>query len=609
MTPENTDTDVLVIGAGGAGMRGAIAAAQAGRRVTVVCKSLLGKAHTVMAEGGAAAALANVAGLDSWEAHFADTMKGGKLINNWRMAELHAKESPERILELERWGAVFDRTEDGLIHQRPFGAHTYPRLAHIGDRTGLELIRSLQDALVHTPGVEVHMEVTVVRLLLAAGRVVGALAYARADGRQTVFKLLKTDGRISGALAYRRADGSLLLYRCRALILASGGAGKMYRVTSNSWESTGDGTAMAYDAGAELRDMEMVQFHPTGMVWPAGVRGILVTEGVRGEGGVLRNKDGERFMERYDHERMELSSRDVVARAINSEVAAGRGSPHGGAFLDITHRSPDFIKRKLPSMYEQFLKLAKVDITKEPMEVAPTIHYYMGGVDVEAETGATTVPGLYAAGEVASGLHGANRLGGNSLSDLLVFGKRAGDAAAEFAGRQGKPRRIDKAQVEAATEFLMAPLTRPHGESPYKLQSELQEVCTQHAPIIRDEPSLREGLEKVLALKERAAEMGTGGATTRAFNPGWHSALDLHSMLINAEALFRSAIERKESRGAHARSDFPKLDPKWAQLNLMVQKGKNGEMTVTATENQPIPYELTEVITQSFQKYTPEEHE
>jgi succinate dehydrogenase / fumarate reductase flavoprotein subunit len=584
LTPENVETDVLVIGAGGAGMRGAIAAAQAGRRVTVVCKSLLGKAHTVMAEGGAAAALANVAGLDSWEAHFADTMKGGKLINNWRMAELHAKESPERILELERWGAVFDRTEDGLIHQRPFGAHTYPRLAHIGDRTGLELIRSLQDALVHTPGVEVHMEVTVVRLLLAAGRVVGALAYARADGR-------------------------LIVYSARAVLLATGGAGRIYRVTSNSWECTGDGTMLAYEAGARLRDCEMVQFHPTGMVWPPGVRGILVTEGVRGEGGVLRNKDGERFMERYDHERMELSSRDVVARAINSEVAADRGSPHGGAFLDITHRSPDYIKRKLPSMYEQFLKLAKVDITKEPMEVAPTIHYYMGGVDVEAETGATSVPGLYAAGEVASGLHGANRLGGNSLSDLLVFGKRAGDAAAEFAGRHVKAGRIDKAQVGAATEFLMAPLTRPHGESPYKLQSELQEICTQHAPIIRDEQSLREGLEKVLALKERAAEVGTGGVTTKAFNPGWHSALDLHSMLINAEALFRSAIERKESRGAHARSDFPKLDPKWAQLNLMVQNGTTGEMTVTAAENQPVPYELTEVISQSFQKYTPEEHE
>jgi succinate dehydrogenase / fumarate reductase flavoprotein subunit len=581
---ETVQTDVLVIGAGGAGMRGAIAAAQAGLRVTVVCKSLLGKAHTVMAEGGMAAALANVAGLDNWEAHFADTMKGGKLINNWRMAEIHAREAPARVLELERWGAVFDRTEEGTIHQRPFGAHTYPRLAHIGDRTGLELIRSLQDAMVYTPGVDVHMEVTVGRLLLSAGRVVGALAYARADGR-------------------------LVAYSARAVLLASGGAGRIYRVTSNSWESTGDGTMLAYEAGARLRDAEMVQFHPTGMVWPPGVRGILVTEGVRGEGGVLRNKEGERFMERYDHERMELSSRDVVARAINSEVLAGRGSPHGGAFLDITHRSPDFIKRKLPSMHEQFLKLAKVDITKQPMEVAPTIHYYMGGVDVEAETGATTVPGLFAAGEVASGLHGANRLGGNSLSDLLVFGKRAGDAAAEFAGKHPKAGRIDSKQLQAAADFVTAPLTRPHGENPYKLQSELQDVCTQHAPIIRDDENLRQGLAKVLDIKKRAADVGTGGSTTRAFNPGWHSALDLHSMLVNAEALFRSAIERKESRGAHARSDYTKLDPKWAQLNLMVQRGKDGEMAVTAVENQPIPYELTEVISQSFHKYTPEEHE
>ncbi len=581
---ETVQTDVLVIGAGGAGMRGAIAAAQAGVRVTVVCKSLLGKAHTVMAEGGMAAALANVAGLDNWEAHFADTMKGGKLINNWRMAEIHAREAPARVLELERWGAVFDRTEEGTIHQRPFGAHTYPRLAHIGDRTGLELIRSLQDAMVHTPGVDVHMEVTVGRLLLSAGRVVGALAYARADGR-------------------------LVAYSARAVLLASGGAGRIYRVTSNSWESTGDGTMLAYEAGARLRDAEMVQFHPTGMVWPPGVRGILVTEGVRGEGGVLRNKEGERFMERYDHERMELSSRDVVARAINSEVLAGRGSPHGGAFLDITHRSPDFIKRKLPSMHEQFLKLARVDITKEPMEVAPTIHYYMGGVDVEAETGATTVPGLFAAGEVASGLHGANRLGGNSLSDLLVFGKRAGDAAAEFARKHPRAGRIDPKQLQAAADFVTAPLTRLHGENPYKLQSELQDVCTQHAPIIRDDENLRQGLAKVLDIKERATAVGTGGSTTRAFNPGWHSALDLHSMLVNAEALFRSAIERKESRGAHARSDYPRLDPKWAQLNLMVQKGKNGEMTVTAVENEPISYELTEVISQSFQKYTPEEHE
>ncbi|MDQ6772468.1 MAG: FAD-binding protein [Candidatus Dormibacteraeota bacterium] len=562
-------------------MRGAIAAALAGHRTTVVCKSLLGKAHTVMAEGGMAAALANVANLDSWEAHFADTMKGGKLINNWRMALIHAREAPERVLELERWGAVFDRTDVGHIHQRPFGAHTYPRLAHIGDRTGLELIRSLQDVLVHTQNVDVHMETTVVRLLTADGRVAGALAYARADGR-------------------------LVVYRARAVLLASGGAGRIYRVTSNSWECTGDGTALAYEAGAQLQDCEMVQFHPTGMVWPPGVRGILVTEGVRGEGGLLRNKDGERFMERYDHERMELSSRDVVARAINSEVTAGRGSPHGGAFLDITHRPPEFIKRKLPSMHEQFLKLAHVDITKEPMEVAPTIHYFMAGVRVEAETGATNVPGLYAAGEVASGLHGANRLGGNSLSDLLVFGKRAGDAAAAFAADHSEAAAIDKSQVEAATARLLAPLGRPHGESPYKLQAELQDICTQHAPIIREEQGLRAGLEKVLELGQRAEECGCGGPSGRAFNPGWHTAQDVHNMLINAQALFRCALERKESRGAHARSDYPKLDPKWAQSNLVAVRTPDG-MQVMAIENDPIPYDLTEVISQSFKKYTPEE--
>ncbi|HLY87479.1 MAG TPA: FAD-binding protein, partial [Acetobacteraceae bacterium] len=450
---EVVETDVLVVGAGGAGLRAAIAAAESGARVLVICKSLLGKAHTVMAEGGVAAAMHNVAYQDSWEAHFADTMKGGKLINDWHMAEIHAREAPERVLELERWGAVFDRTWQGRIHQRPFGAHTYPRLAHIGDRTGLELLRTLQDRAVHTPGMGVHMEVT-------------------------VFKLLKSEGHIAGALAYRRSDGSLILYRCGAVLLATGGAGKMYRITSNSWECTGDGSALAYDAGAQLRDMEMVQFHPTGMVWPAGVRGILVTEGVRGEGGVLRNKEGERFMERYDHERMELSSRDVVARAINSEVAAGRGSPHGGVFLDITHRKPDFIKNKLPSMYEQFLKLANVDITKQPMEVAPTIHYAMGGVRVEAETCAASVPGLFAAGEVASGLHGANRLGGNSLSDLLVFGKRAGEAAAEAARKGAKPKSVDERDIDDAIGVLMAPLTRAGGESPYKIMAEIQDVMT-----------------------------------------------------------------------------------------------------------------------------------
>ena len=578
---ETVDTDVLVIGAGGAGMRAAIAAAETGARVLVLCKSLLGKAHTVMAEGGMAAALGNVAHLDSWEAHFADTMKGGKLINNWRMALIHAREAPERVLELERWGAVFDRTAAGLIHQRPFGAHTYPRLAHIGDRTGLELIRSLQDRLVHTEGVQVHMEVTVARLLTWEDRAIGALAY-------------------------RRADGRLVVCTARAVLLATGGAGRIYRITSNSWECTGDGPALAYEIGAQLQDCEMVQFHPTGMVWPPGVRGILVTEGVRGEGGILRNKDGERFMERYDHERMELSSRDVVARAINAEVNAGRGTPHGGAYLDITHRSPDLIRRKLPSMHEQFLKLAKVDITREPMEVAPTIHYFMGGVRVEAETGATTVPGLFAAGEVATGLHGANRLGGNSLSDLLVFGKRAGDAAAAFAADHAGPVSVDRAQVEQGITTLLTPLGRPDGESPYRLQGELQDVCTRHAPIIRDEPTLREGLDRVLELRERAEECGTGGPTGRAFNPGWHTAQDLRAMLVNAEALFRCALERRESRGAHARSDYPKLDPRFAQVNMVVQRTEGG-MAVTTVENEPVPYDLTEIISQSFQKFTPEE--
>ena len=551
----------------------------------VVCKSLLGKAHTVMAEGGVAAAMHNVAYQDTWEVHFADTMKGGKLINDWRMAELHAKESPERVLELERWGAMFDRTWQGRIHQRPFGAHTYPRLAHIGDRTGLELIRTLQDRAVHTEGVDVHMEVT-------------------------VFKLLKIGDRVAGALAYRRSDGSLILYRCGALLLASGGTGKVYRVTSNSWESTGDGTALAYDAGAQLRDMEMMQFHPTGMVWPAGVRGILVTEGVRGEGGVLRNKDGERFMERYDHERMELSSRDVVARAINSEVLAGRGTPHGGAYLDITHRSPEFIKSKLPSMYEQFLKLADVDITKQPMEVAPTTHYAMGGVRVEPETGASTVAGLYAAGEAASGLHGANRLGGNSLSDLLVFGKRAGDAAAAAsrANPQAAKAKLDPALVEAAIDELMAPLDRPAGESPYRVQGEIQDVMSKHAPIVRDGPGLEEGLEKIQELWARWRTCGTGGSNTLAFNPGWHTAHDVRSLLVNAEALVRSALERKESRGAHARSDYPKTDDQLASVNYVVEKTPEG-MHVRSEPRPPMPKYLAEAVQHSYDRYTPEEIE
>jgi succinate dehydrogenase flavoprotein subunit len=582
---ETVETDVLVLGAGGAGLRGAIAAAEAGSRVLVVCKSLLGKAHTVMAEGGVAAAMHNVAYQDTWEVHFSDTMKGGKLLNDWRMAELHARESPERVLELERWGAVFDRTWQGRIHQRPFGAHTYPRLAHIGDRTGLELLRTLQDRAVHTKGVDVHMEVT-------------------------VFRLLKTDGRIAGALAYRRADGSLILYRCAALLLATGGAGKMYRVTSNSWESTGDGTALAYEAGAQLRDMEMVQFHPTGMVWPAGVRGILVTEGVRGEGGVLRNKDGERFMERYDHERMELSSRDIVARAINSEVGAGRGSPHGGVFLDITHRKPEFIKSKLPSMYEQFLKLAKVDITTQPMEVAPTIHYIMGGVRVDAETGASSVPGLYAAGEVAAGLHGANRLGGNSLSDLLVFGRRAGEAAGAFASStEGRERPGPHTrEIDGAIAALMAPIDRPAGESPYSLQAEIQDAMTKHAPIVRDAAGLEAGLQAIVEIGDRVKVCGTGGSRSLAFNPGWHTATDLHSMLVNAEALLRCAVERKESRGAHARSDYPKPDDAMGEVNFIVEKTPDG-MGVRAEKRAPMPEYLAELVHHAYARYTPEERE
>ena len=582
---ETVETDVLVLGAGGAGLRGAIAAAEAGAKVLVVCKSLLGKAHTVMAEGGVAAAMHNVAYQDTWEVHFADTMKGGKLLNDWRTAELHARESPERVLELERWGAVFDRTWQGRIHQRPFGAHTYPRLAHIGDRTGLELLRTLQDRAVHTKGIDVHMEVT-------------------------AFRLFKTEEQIAGALAYRRADGSLILYRCAALLLGTGGAGKMYRVTSNSWESTGDGTALAYEAGAQLRDMEMVQFHPTGMVWPAGVRGILVAEGVRGEGGVLRNKEGERFMERYDHERMELSSRDIVARAINSEVAAGRGGPHGGVFLDITHRKPEYIKSKLPSMYEQFLKLAKVDITRQPMEVAPTIHYIMGGVRVDAETGASSVRGLFAAGEVAAGLHGANRLGGNSLSDLLVFGRRAGEAAAAFASSSG-PRptaRLDPREIDDSVAALMAPVSRPTGENPYVLQAEIQDTMSKHAPIVRDASGLQAGLEAILEIRDRAQACGTGGSRSLAFNPGWHTALDLHSMLVNAEALLRCALARKESRGAHARSDYPKPDDAMGEVNFMVEKTPDG-MAVRAEKRPPMPDYLAELVQHAYARYTPEERE
>jgi succinate dehydrogenase / fumarate reductase flavoprotein subunit len=559
--------DVLVIGAGGAGLRAAIAAAEAGMSVGLVCKSLLGKAHTVMAEGGIAAALGNMDPEDTWEVHFADTMRGGQLINDYRMVEIFAREAPERVYELERWGGLFDRTSDGRILQRPFGAHTYRRLCHVGDRTGLEMIRTLQDKVVHT-GVQVHMEFTLTRLL--------------SDGEQ-----------IAGAFGYRREDGRYVIFRTKAVILATGGWGKVYKITSNSWECTGDGCAMAYEAGAELMDMEMVQFHPTGMVWPPGVRGILVTEAVRGEGGILRNAVGERFMERYDPKKMELSSRDVVARSIYKEVQAGRGSPHGGAYLDISQRGAEFIKKKLPSMYEQFLRLADIDITKSPMEVAPTIHYVMGGVRVEAGTGATTVPGLYAAGEVAAGLHGANRLGGNSLSDLLVFGKRAGEHAAQYVRGLRSAPTVDDRQAADERSLLQRPFEEAGRENPFGLHEELQEVMGQYAGIARTGDGLSEGLEKILALQKRADGLHIGGSML--YNPGWHECRDVRFMLVLCESIFRSAMERRESRGAHWRLDCPDQDAGWGRQNVIVKRD-HGRMRAATRPVAQMPTELARLL-------------
>lgn len=567
---ETHDHDVLVIGAGGAGLRAAVAAAESGASVGVVCKSLLGKAHTVMAEGGIAASLGNVDQLDSWEVHFGDTMRGGKLINNWRMAQLYSQEVVGEVFQLERWGAMFDRSPEGKIMQRAFGAHTYRRLCHVGDRTGLELLRTVQDKAVHT-GIDVYMECTLTRLL-------------------------KDGDRIAGAFGYWREDGRFVVFRARAIILATGGWGRIYKVTSNSWESTGDGVAMAYEVGAELRDPEMVQFHPTGMVWPPGVRGILVTEGVRGEGGLLRNNKGERFMENYDPKKMELSSRDVVARSIYREVQAGRGSEHGGAYLDISHKPADFVKRKLPSMHEQFLKLADVDITKGPMEVAPTVHYAMGGIRVEAETGATSLPGLYAAGECAAGLHGANRLGGNSLGDLLVFGRRAGMAAADFARSAPALPCIDECQVEEEKVTLLRPFQVAGKENPYLLHQELQDVMATYAGIARDEEKLKVGLQKTLELKQRSDEISVQG--TRMFNPGWHIARDDLFMLTIAEAIFRTAIERRESRGAHWRTDYPDLDEELGRVNFVVCKTDHG-MEVGRAPIPPMPPELAELLVET----------
>jgi succinate dehydrogenase / fumarate reductase flavoprotein subunit len=563
---EAREHDVLIIGAGGAGLRAAIEALAQGASVGVVCKSLLGKAHTVMAEGGIAAAMANVDTADNWKTHFRDTMRGGKFLNNWRMAQLHAQESPDRVRELEHWGALFDRTESGDILQRAFGGHTFKRLCHVGDRTGLEMIRTLQDRGVQQ-GIDVYMECTVTRLLTDGGRVAGAFAYWRESGRLIVFK-------------------------AKSIVIATGGIGKAWRVTSNSWEYTGDGMALAYEAGAELMDMEFVQFHPTGMVWPPGVQGILVTEAVRGEGGILRNRLGERFMEKYDPKRMELSTRDVVARSIYTEVKEGRGTEHGGAYLDISQKPAEYVKKKLPSMYHQFKELADVDITKGPMEVGPTCHYVMGGIRVDGETAESTVPGLFAAGEAAAGLHGANRLGGNSLSDLLVFGRRAGLAATDHAKQVSAPS-IDTTQIEQSERELLAPFSNTGAESPYAVHRHLQEFMQNLVGIFRTEEDLKKALAELEKLKARAAKAGVEGS--RLFNPGWHLSYDLKSMLTVAEAVTHSALARKESRGAHSRIDYPNLDPAWEKKHNVVVR-ENGAMKRRETPVEEMPAELKQIL-------------
>ena len=585
--------DVVVIGAGGAGLRAAIEASAMGVRTALICKSLLGKAHTVMAEGGIAAALGNVWKEDNWKVHFRDTMRGGKLLNNWRMAQIHAQEAPDRVLELEEWGALFDRTKDGLILQRDFGGHRYARLAHVGDRTGLEMIRTLQQHAVHR-GIDVFMETT-------------------------LYRLLKEDGRVSGALGYERQSGALVLFRAKAVVLATGGVGKAWKITSNSWEYTGDGFGMALDAGADLIDMEMTQFHPTGMVWPTSVRGLLVTEGVRGDGGTLKNKDGERFMFRYippffaaetaDNEKEadawyddkrnnrrtpDLLPRDEVARAINAEVKAGRGSPHGGVFLDIaSRRSADYIKKRLPSMYHQFMQLAGVDITKEPMEIGPTLHYIMGGVRVDADSTQTTVPGLFAAGEVAAGMHGANRLGGNSLSDLLVFGRRAGLYAAEYAKRLAKMPLVNEEQVTKLASQMTAPFDRREGENAYALHAELTETMQDLVGIIRTKSELEQAIVRIASLRMRVERSAVSGG--RTYNPSWHLALDLRTMLDVAEVITRSALMREESRGGHTRDDFPKPDPAWGKKNVVTRR-VDGQLDLRTEPLPTVPDDLQALL-------------
>jgi succinate dehydrogenase / fumarate reductase, flavoprotein subunit len=594
--------DVIVLGAGGAGLRAAVECSRQGLSTGLVCKSLLGKAHTVMAEGGAAAALGHVDSRDNWKVHFRDTMRGGKFLNQWRMAELHAQQSADRIRELEEWGAVFDRTKDGLIKQRNFGGHRYPRLAHTGDRTGLELIRTLQDKGIHS-GIEVYMECTGVRLLTDNGRVAGLVAIWKDTGRFVIF-------------------------RAKAVIFATGGGGRAWQVTSNSWEYTGDGHGMAYDAGAELMDMEFTQFHPTGMVWPPSVRGTLVTEGVRGEGGILKNSEGKRFMFNYVPERFanetadtieegdrwlndndnnrrppELLTRDVVARAIVSEVEAGRGSPHGGAFLDIaSRRTAEEIKKLLPSMYHQFKELAQIDITKDPMEVGPTLHYFMGGIRVDHDTQMTKVPGLFACGECAAGLHGANRLGGNSLSDLLVFGRLAGVGAAEFLKENGDLPELDEAQARDIIEFATDFLNREDGPNPFTVHDELREIMSTSVGIWRDEERLAKGVERLAELKERAGEVKA--QPTSQYNPSWSECLDLQNLCIISEAVARAARMRQESRGAHSRVDFQGEREEWGKVNIVVRKGADGSMELEKAVRGEDPPELAKI---AFAKVEDEE--
>jgi succinate dehydrogenase / fumarate reductase flavoprotein subunit len=595
---ETFEYDVLVIGAGGAGLRAAIEASAAGVRVGLVCKSLLGKAHTVMAEGGIAAALANVDERDNWRVHFADTMRGGQYVNQWRMAELHAREAPDRVRELEAWGAVFDRTKDGRILQRHFGGHKYPRLAHVGDRTGLEMIRTLQDQGVHK-GIDVHME-------------------------HTILSLLKDGDRVIGAFGYERERGRFKIFRAKAVVLATGGIGRAYKITSNSWEYTGDGHALAYEAGAELIDMEFIQFHPTGMVWPPSVMGILVTEGVRGEGGILTNADAKRFMfeaipENYRHQTAdneeegwrycqghkdsrrppELLTRDHVSRCIVREIKEGRGSPHGGVFLDISWikqkipNAAEHIKRKLPSMYHQFKQLADIDITEQPMEVGPTTHYIMGGVRVDPDTQMSRLPGLFAAGECAAGINGANRLGGNSLSDLLVFGKRAGEFAARFA-IENQLGGIDIGKIDTVVGEALAPFERSGGENPYTIQKDLQETMQDLVGIVRTETEMREALERIGNLKTRAEKAAVTG--NREYNPGWHTAIDLKNLLTVSEAIARTALERKESRGAQFREDYPNKEERFSKVNTIASRAADGSMQIRLEPLPEMPDYLKQVV-------------